>query len=109
MNLDEHQRALLSHLIHRMQGRKRPILPFDLFASLSKRTLPTPAEMIDNLLLTIAMRVEGRPGRPISLNHSQDLALAAAIGAVDGGDVLWAVRSLDAEQLISGSWLNYFT
>ena len=109
MNLDEHQRALLSHLIRRMQGRKRPILPFDLFASLSKRALPTPAEMTDNLLLTIAARVGGRPGRPVSLNHSEDLPLAASIGAVDGEDVLWAVRSLDAEQLISGNWLNYFT
>jgi nucleoside 2-deoxyribosyltransferase len=109
MNLDEHQRALLSHLIHRMQGKKRPILPFDLFASLSRRTLPTPAEMTDNLLLTIAERVGGRPGRPLSLNHGEDLLLAASIGAVDGEDVLWAVRSLDAQKLISGIWLNYFT
>ena len=65
--------------------------------------------MTDNLLLTIAARVGGRPGRPVSLNHSEDLPLAASIGAVDGEDVLWAVRSLDAEQLISGNWLNYFT
>ena len=108
-NLDEDHRALLSHLIRRMQGKKRPILPFDLFASLPNRALPTPAEMTDNLLLTIAERVGGRPGRPISLNHNDDLPLAASIGAIDAGDVLWAVRNLDAQKLISGIWLNHFT
>jgi hypothetical protein len=107
--LNEQQRALASHLIRRMQGKKRPILPFDLFASLSQRTLPTPAEMSDNLLLSIAERVGGRPGRPISLNHSEDLPLAASIGAVDAEDVLWAVRNLDEQKLLSGKWLSYFT
>jgi hypothetical protein len=106
--LNEQQRALASHLIRRMQGKKRPILPFDLFASLSQRTLPTPAEMSDNLLLSIAERVGGRPGRPISLDHTGDLPLAASIGAVDE-DVLWAVRNLDEQKLLSGKWLNYFT
>lgn len=107
--LKEYQRPLASHLIHRLQGKKRPILTSDFFTSLSGRTLPTPTEMSDNLLLAIAERVDGRPGRPISLNHSEDLPLAASIGAVDAEDVLWAVRNLDEQKLIKGSWLNYFT
>jgi nucleoside 2-deoxyribosyltransferase len=103
------ERPLASHLIHRMQGKKRPILNPDFFTSLSQQTLPTPTEMSDNLLLTISQRVGGRPGRPISLDNANDLALAASIGAVDGEDVLWAVRNLDEQKLIKGSWLNYFT
>jgi hypothetical protein len=60
-------RALASHLIRRMQGGKRPILGSEFLSSLSRRTLPTPIEMSDNLLLTIAERVEGRPGTPIRI------------------------------------------
>jgi hypothetical protein len=107
-NLQGH-RELASHLIRRMQAKKPPILPPDFFASLSLRTLPTPTEMSDNLLLAIAERVDGRPGRPISIPHGTDLALAASIGAADGEDVLWAVRNLEEQNLIKGSWLNYFT
>lgn len=103
------QRSLASHLIRKMQGRKRPMIASDFFASLPQRSLPTPSEVSDNLLLTIADRVGGRPGRPVSLDHSNDVALAADIGAVDSEDVLWAVRNLDEQKLIKGSWLNYFT
>jgi hypothetical protein len=105
---DARHRALASHLIRRMQGGKRPILGNEFLSSLSRRTLPTPIEMSDNLLLTIAERVEGRPGTPISL-PPDDARLAASIGAVDAEDVRWAVRNLDEQNLIKGSWLNYFT
>jgi hypothetical protein len=104
----DEKRALASFLIHKMQGSKRPILTSDFFKSLSQRALPTPTEMSDNLLLTINERVEGRPGRPISLPHA-DPRLAAAIGAVDGEDVLWAVRNLEAQNLIKGTWGGWFS
>jgi hypothetical protein len=107
---DEQRRALASYLIRRMQGSKRrPTLADEFFSSLSQRTLPMPTEMSDNLLLSIAERIGGRPGRPISLNHGEDLSLAASIGAADGEDVLWAVRNLDEQNLIKGKWLNCFT
>jgi nucleoside 2-deoxyribosyltransferase len=64
--------------------------------------------MSDNLLLTIAERVEGRPGRPISLPHD-DSRLAASIGAVDSADVLWAVRNLEEQNLIKGTWGGWFS
>lgn len=103
------QRALASHLIRRMQGPKRPILDDTFFSSLSQRVLPTPTELSDNLLLTVAERVGGRPGRPISISHSFDLPLAASIGAVDDADVFWAVRNLEEQNLIKGTWGTHFS
>jgi hypothetical protein len=105
---DEKQRALASYLIRRMQGTKRAILGNEFFSSLSQRTLPTASEMSDNLLLTIAERVEGRPGKPISLPDS-DPPLAASIGAVDATDVFWAVRNLEEQNLIKGTWGTHFS
>ena len=80
-------RALASYLIRKMQKPKgRPILGSDFFTSLPKRSLPTPAEMSDNLLLWIDTQVEGRPGSPISIPH--DLPhIAGSIGAINGADV----------------------
>src|SRR5271163_4619634 len=107
--LKEYQRPLASHLIHRLQGKKRPILTSDFFTSLSGRTLPTPAEMSDNLPQLIAERVEGRPGRPISIDHNE-LSIAASIGAVDGEDVLWVTNNLEAQGwLTDGKRLNFYT
>jgi nucleoside 2-deoxyribosyltransferase len=91
-----------------MQGKVPPNLPSSFFKSLSQRALPTPSEMTDNLLLLVTERVEGRPGRPVSIDHTNDLALAAYIGAVDGEDVLWAVRTLEEQGLIKGVWPNHF-
>jgi hypothetical protein len=105
--LDDKRRPLASHLIRKMQGAKRPFLDPPFFASLSKRTLPTATDMSDNLLLTIAERVDGRPGKPISLPDS-DLSLAASIGAVDAEDVRWAVRDLVEQNLIKGHWGTHF-
>jgi len=107
-NLQGQKRALASHLVRRMQANKPPILSPDFFASLSQRTLPTATEMSDNLLLTIAERVEGRPGKSISLPDS-DPSLAASIGAVDAEDVRWAVRNLVELDLIKGAWQAHFS
>ncbi|MGZ6550769.1 MAG: hypothetical protein ACXVDJ_10885 [Tumebacillaceae bacterium] len=104
----EQKRALASYLIHKMQGSKRPTLPSDFFTSLPGRALPTPSEMSDNLLLAIADRVEGRPGRSISIDDHNDLPLVAAIGAVDGQDVRWAVVNLVEGGRLQGDWINHF-
>jgi nucleoside 2-deoxyribosyltransferase len=105
---DETRRALASHLVRKMQGSERPILSDEFFSSLSGRSLPTAKEMSDNLLLTISERVGGRPGAPISLNHNGDIALEASIGAISGEDVLWAVRSLEEQGFLKGSWSQHF-
>lgn len=101
--LSDQKRALASHLIRRMQGSKRqPILGAEFFSSLSARTLPTPIEMSDNLLLLVAERTEGRPGKLISLDPSTDMSIAAFIGAVDTQDVLWAIRNVHEQQWAAG-------
>jgi hypothetical protein len=109
MKLPEEGRPLASHLIRRMQGAKRPLLDDNFFASLPQHALPTPAEMGDNLLLTIAERVGGRPGKPVSVDFNADPCLEASIGAVDGSDVLWAVRNLEEEELVKGQWMSHFS
>jgi hypothetical protein len=82
------------------QGSKRTVLDDGFFSSLSQRTLPTPTEMSDNLLLAMAEWVDGRPGRTAAIDH-QAYALAASIGAVDSKDVLWTVRDLSASGRLS--------
>src|SRR5438477_2007347 len=105
---DPKMRALVSYLIRRLQGTKRPVLTSDFFKSLSDHSLPTPAEMSDRLLLLIDQRVDGRPGTSISIDNNNDLSIYSSIGAVTGEDVLWAVRNLVEQGLLDGKWLNHF-
>jgi hypothetical protein len=100
ISTSEQQRALASHLVRKMQqGSKRTVLGDEFFSSLSQRSLPRPAEMLDNLLLWVAERV-GRPGKTISIDYNSP-SLAASIGAVDGGkEVVWAQRTLVEQQLL---------
>jgi nucleoside 2-deoxyribosyltransferase len=65
--------------------------------------------MSDNLLLLIDERVEGRPGRPISIIYNSDPPLVASIGAVDQEDVLWAIRNLEEKKLLEGTWTTHFS
>jgi hypothetical protein len=106
---DPKRMALVSHLIKRLQGSKRPVLTSNFFESLADHSLPTPAEMSDNLLRLIDQRADGRPGTSISIDNNNDLSIYSSIGAVDGEDVLWAVRNLVEQKLLDGKWLNHFT
>jgi len=108
MKVSPEHRALASHFIRKRQGAKRVILDEDFFASLSKHALPTPIELSDNLLLTIAERVDGRPGASISVDYNNDPVLEASIGAVNKEDLLWAVRNLEEQRLVKGQWLSHF-
>ena len=78
------------------------------FTSLPQRSLPTPVEMSDNLLLWIDAQVEGRPGSPVSIPHNSP-RIAASIGAIDGADVFWAVRNLEEQNLVKGTSRACFT
>ena len=98
---DDKQRALASYLIRRMQGSKRPILGNEFFLSLSERTLPTPAELCDNLLLWFSQQADGRVGRNIGADKQfSDLDIVASVGAIDGGDVSWAAAALKKIDLV---------
>jgi nucleoside 2-deoxyribosyltransferase len=109
MRLSNEQRALASHHIRKRQGAKRTILDEDFFESLASQSLPTPAELSDNLLLTIVERVGGRPGKSVSVDNNTDVALEAAIGALDKEDVLWAIRNLEEQKLVIGQWASHFS
>ena len=60
---DAKQRALASHLIRKLQGGRRPYLTTDFFRSLEERSLPTPAEASDSLLLWYAESADGHLGK----------------------------------------------
>jgi hypothetical protein len=94
------QCALASYLIRRLQGQTRPILTSDFFKSLSQRSLPTPAEACDNLLLLIAEKADGRPGRPVSFED--DPSILALVGVMEAPDVAWVFRTLQSAGLIDG-------
>ena len=98
---DLKQRALASHLIRRLQGEKRPALHSDFFKSLSDRTLPTPAEASDGLLLWLADQADGRPGKPITITYS-DPEIQALIGVIDWSDLEWVIGALKNQGLLEG-------
>jgi hypothetical protein len=102
---DERKIALASYSVRKLQTGKPPILSKQFFDGLSKRELPTPAELADNLLLYLAGRGDHRPGAPLYVDH-RNRSIASVIGAVNEEDVLWALRELVEEQLIKGTWGN---
>jgi hypothetical protein len=100
---DLKQRALASYLIRKLQqGSQRPRLTSDFFRSLSRRTLPTPADASDNLLLWIAEQADGSPGKQVKLTSS-DPMLLGIIGMIDSSDISWAVENLKSQGLIGGT------
>jgi hypothetical protein len=95
---DAKQRALASYLIRKLQGKTRPTLTVDFFKSLPQRSLPTPIEANDNLLLLIAERADGRPGRRVRV---EDVSVAL-IGVIEALDLVWAFRALKSANLVEG-------
>jgi hypothetical protein len=104
---DERKAALASYTVRKLQDGKPPILSKQFFDDLSKRELPSPAELADNLLLFLADRSRGRPGADLSVDHNNP-TIAAAIGALNEDDVFWAGRELTEEGLVKGSYLGAF-
>ena len=99
---DPKQQALASHIIRKLQGTgTRPVLDRPFFESLAKRTLPTPAETIDNLLVWFAQQADGSPGKIIKLVHD-DPKLMGITGVADSDDIKWIVDSLRSGRLFEG-------
>jgi hypothetical protein len=73
--------ALASHTIRKLyaSAKRRVGLSDDFFEALKTRTLPTPAEAADNLILWIAEKADGRPGRQITIDYG-DTALLTILG-----------------------------
>jgi len=96
------RRALASHLVRKMQGQgKPPFLTDQFFASLSSRSLPSPIEAADNLLLWLAEKADGKPGATIDFDYSLPL-LIATVGVADSADVKWLTETLASNGWIDG-------
>jgi nucleoside 2-deoxyribosyltransferase len=100
---DKKHQALASHTIRKMQapGAPRPKLTMDFFRALETRTLPSPADAIDNLLLWIAESASGSFGKEVQVAYSDPNALGS-IGVIDPKDVEWVADSANAQRLIDG-------
>jgi len=99
---DDKQKALASYLIRRMQRQGRALLTRDFFELLRQRSLPTPAELCDNLLLWFSEQADGRVGKVVGADKSlSDPDLLASIGAIDTGDAQWAADALTKSGLIT--------
>ena len=92
---DGKSRALVSHFMRKMydsKPRKRVALRRDLIDEFLKRSLPTPAELMDNALLWVADKANGRPVWVTF--RSTDAEVQATIGAIDHTELQWAVDNL---------------
>jgi nucleoside 2-deoxyribosyltransferase len=95
--------ALASHAIQKLYvSADRPVglLDNQFFRTLSKRTLPTPLEATDNLIIWLAEQSDGRPGRLIRVNYEDAAPLPATLGVINGGEVRWLVQSLESRGLV---------
>ena len=85
--------ALVSYTIRKMQGAKRPIFDIIFLKSISAVNLPSPADATDNLLLWFDQEADGRAGKTVEYNLT-DEALPGIIGVVNYHDIRWAVLNL---------------
>jgi hypothetical protein len=93
--------ALASHLIRKAQGAKHFGLTKDFFDGLASRTLPSPAEALDNLLLWLCTGEGKRPGQQITASSTNG-ALLATVGMIDGEDITWLTDSLASQGMLQG-------
>lgn len=98
---DQKMQALACYTIRKMQapGARRPELKIEFFRALEGRTLPSPTEAIDNLLLWIAERADGSLGKEIQVIYS-DPNVLGSIGVIGAKDVEWVAGAANAQRLI---------
>lgn len=86
--------SIASYSILRLQdGKRRAILDEDFFRSLADRTLPTPAEVADNLLIYLGNLLRRSPGEPADINI-HDMRIVSEIGGGSEHDVVWLLNEL---------------
>jgi hypothetical protein len=109
---DDKQKALASYLIREMQKEGRAVLTREFFASLGNRSLPTPADLRDNLLLWFSEQADGRVGKLIGEGKQfSNVNIVASVGAIDGEDVFWAADALKKSAFVDlepASGVAYF-
>jgi hypothetical protein len=92
--------ALASHQIRMMQGANPPRIGSQFFLDLRNREPLTPAEQVDNVLLHLAQKAEGRPGAMPQMDYRTP-EIQATIGVVNMTDLQWVGSVLASQQLFS--------
>lgn len=97
------KRALASYAIRKMQkrGAPRPQLSKEFFSRLSTLNLPSPTDMMDNLVLMLAEEADDRPGKELQILYGEE-KLLGTIGAVEFTDVQWTTAFLRSQGLLVG-------
>jgi hypothetical protein len=97
---DPKQRALASHIIRKMQAPgTRPKLTEEFFHTLRTRSLPRPAELMDNFIVLVAEETDGIPGKKVQLPWA-DPKVLATVGAMQPSDIEWIVNNLFDDKLV---------
>jgi hypothetical protein len=94
------QQALASYIIRKMfaSSGKRVDLTRDFFEALKTRSLPTPMEVADNLIVWMAEQAGESPGREIKIVPS-NASLMGTIGLLMPSDIHWLVINLVDQKL----------
>jgi hypothetical protein len=101
---DPKMQALARHVIRKMQvAGAWPLLSAESFQQLGNRSLPTPAETVDNLLGWLAEQQDGRPGKEVEIGYSWP-QIIASVGVIKPEDISWIVASLRMHNLINGTF-----
>jgi hypothetical protein len=81
---DPKARTIASYNIRKMQkfGAPRPKLSMAFFDELKNRSLPTPAEIMDNVLLLVAEKADESPGKRLRISFVIRRAAARLPGSI---------------------------
>jgi hypothetical protein len=94
------QQALARHVIRKMTAAGTlPLLTKEFFQALGERTLPSPAEASDNLLIWIAEQADNSPGELINFNRFEAV-LPVVVGVRTAFDLGWIIDSLSDQHLL---------
>jgi hypothetical protein len=96
--------TLASYTIRKLQkpGNPRPQLSLEFFRALESRSLPSPAERMDNLLRTFAEKADESPGQWLVIPFD-DASLLGKVGATSPNDLQWSAYSLNAQGFVLGA------
>lgn len=101
-------RAVASYLIRQMNGAlvplsrrfpPRPTITHEFFEALPTRSLPSPAEASDNMLLYLAKQCGSSAAKRVSITYAEP-DMAPIIGVMGENDVQWVIDNLTHRGLV---------
>jgi hypothetical protein len=101
---DERTIALASHLIRKMQQPAGwPTLNSAFFVSVSRRSLPTPTEAMDNFVIFLGESAQGKFGSYVRVIFD-DKRCWSEIGIIGENELIWIVRTLNDQNIVDASF-----